>query len=266
MNVTAKELLARLQRHYIKPGELMAGGIFMPEVTLGVRRADALYIGFFQSRGRHLVGHEIKVSRADWLHELDQPAKAEAWEPNCHAWYVVAPSTSIVRPEELPEGWGLMVTGRSKTRMEIVVKAAVHPDRVPSWEATHALVQRADSLRMDAITKDRAATSERLYRDIEQRVAAGIAAHTGDDRLERERDRLFDQLTQLEQILGLTIADNRWQDGAVTVDEIRASFARWVAADKDVQRAIGTRFWDVQHAQDRLAEALTAIEKVRDNA
>ncbi|MDF2916606.1 MAG: hypothetical protein K0S70_823 [Microbacterium sp.] len=266
MNVTAKELLARLQRHYIKPGELMAGGIFMPEVTLGSRRADALYVGFFQSRGRHLVGHEIKVSRADWLHELDQPEKAEAWEPNCHAWYVVAPDASIVRPEELPEGWGLMILGRSKTRMEIVVKAAVHPERAPSWEATHALVQRADSLRIDAITKDRTATTERLYRDIEERVAAGVAAQTGDERLQRERDRLRSTLDQLEEILGLSVAESRWDDGAVTVDEIRASFARWLAADKDVQRAIATRFWDVQHAQTRLAEAAEAIEKVRDNA
>lgn len=65
--VTAGELLERLKRHYIKPGDLMPGGAFLPEVVLGSRRADALYVGFFRSRGKMLVGHEIKVSRADWV-------------------------------------------------------------------------------------------------------------------------------------------------------------------------------------------------------
>lgn len=260
----ATELLERLQRHYIKPGDLMPGGAFLPEVVLGSRRADALYVGFFQSRGKLLVGHELKVSRADWLHELDQPAKAEAWEPNCHSWYVVAPSTDIVRPEELPHGWGLMIPGRSKTRMTIVVKATLHPDRNPSWEATHALVQKMDSLRMRSIEKDREATHAKLYADIETKVEQRVALHTGDGRLQSERDYLSRIVDDLSDILGLKVTGSSWVDGdKATVDEIRTSFATWLAADKDVQRALGRRFFDLNNAQRSVAEAVTALEKLR---
>lgn len=77
-----EELLARLQRHYIKPGEQFPGGIFLPEVGWNGRsggRVDALYVGFTSTSGRRLVGHELKVSRSDWRHELDQPGKADGW-------------------------------------------------------------------------------------------------------------------------------------------------------------------------------------------
>jgi len=151
---TAKLMQEQLRRHYIAPGDL-PGGAFLPEVTMGSAgggRADALYVGFTSTRGHRLVGHEIKVTRADWLHELDQPEKAEVWASQCHAWYVVAPSTDIVRPEELPEGWGLMVANpRTATRLDIVVKAELHSDRIPSWTAMHSVVKRQDTLRANAI-------------------------------------------------------------------------------------------------------------------
>lgn len=261
--VTAGELLERLKRHYIKPGDLMPGGAFLPEVVLGSRRADALYVSFFRSRGKMLVGHEIKVSRADWLHELDQPAKAEAWEPNCHAWYVVAPSTQIVRPEELPEGWGLLIPGPSRTRMTVAVKAAVHEDRNPSWEATHALLQKMDTQRMRAIEADREKTREQAYADLQERAETLAAHRVGDAALQSEHDYLHQQLTDLQQILGLKIKRHGWADDDVTVEEIRTSFASWVAVDKDVQRAIGQRFNHLRQAQERIAEAVTAVDAVR---
>ncbi len=69
-----------------------------------------------------LIGHEVKVSRADWLHELKQPEKAEAWKRFCHEWYLVVSDAAIVREGELPDGWGLMVShGRS---LRLVTRAA----------------------------------------------------------------------------------------------------------------------------------------------
>lgn len=91
--VRAADLLTRLQRHYIKPGEVLPGGVFVPEVGVngGVQsRCDAIYVGFTSTSGRQLVGHELKVSRADWQHELDQAGKADFWHDNTHQWYVAA--------------------------------------------------------------------------------------------------------------------------------------------------------------------------------
>jgi len=89
--MNTSELLARLRRHYIKPGTPLPGGAFLSEVqtprdVFPQRRVDALYIGFTQSRGNLLDGHELKVSRSDWLHELDQFNKADWWFSHTHRW------------------------------------------------------------------------------------------------------------------------------------------------------------------------------------
>ncbi|ACL42240.1 conserved hypothetical protein (plasmid) [Pseudarthrobacter chlorophenolicus A6] len=58
-----------------------------------------------------LHGHEVKVSRADWLTELRDPTKADAIKRYMHRWWLVVPDASIVKPGELPDDWGLLVPG-----------------------------------------------------------------------------------------------------------------------------------------------------------
>lgn len=58
--------------------------------------------------GPLLHGHEVKVSRADWLHELKSPEKAEAFSRYCDYWWLVVSDKAIVR-DDLPDGWGLLV-------------------------------------------------------------------------------------------------------------------------------------------------------------
>lgn len=59
-----------------------------------------------------IIGHEVKVSRSDWLAELRNPDKSETWRKHCNRWFLVVPDASIVK-NDLPEGWGLMVLGTS---------------------------------------------------------------------------------------------------------------------------------------------------------
>jgi hypothetical protein len=59
--------------------------------------------------GYPIHGHEVKISRSDWLTELRDPDKAEAFRPYCDYWWLVVPDAAIVRAGELPDGWGLMV-------------------------------------------------------------------------------------------------------------------------------------------------------------
>jgi hypothetical protein len=73
-----------------------------------LRTADFIAVDTWESKGRRIHGHEVKVSRSDWLHELADPEKAEAWQRFVHHWWLVVPDASIVRPGELPEGWGLL--------------------------------------------------------------------------------------------------------------------------------------------------------------
>ena len=59
-------------------------------------------------KSQSIHGFEIKVSRSDWLTELSDPTKAEAWAKHCHYFWLVAAERSIVR-DDLPDGWGLLV-------------------------------------------------------------------------------------------------------------------------------------------------------------
>lgn len=83
-----------------------------------VRVADFIAIDKYAS-SQAIHGHEVKVSRADWLTELRDPSKAEAIKRYCHYWWLVVPDASIVKEGELPEGWGLMVQTRAGLRARI---------------------------------------------------------------------------------------------------------------------------------------------------
>lgn len=71
------------------------------------RIADAIVQDLWPSTGLPLHGHEIKVSRSDWLTELKDPSKADAFRRHMDYWWLVVSDKSIVR-DDLPDGWGLM--------------------------------------------------------------------------------------------------------------------------------------------------------------
>ncbi|BCI54985.1 hypothetical protein NIIDNTM18_42630 [Mycolicibacterium litorale] len=73
------------------------------------RVADFIAVDCWPTGGIELHGHEVKVSRSDWLHELKQPDKAEAFKRYMDRWWLVIPDAKIVKPGELPEDWGLLV-------------------------------------------------------------------------------------------------------------------------------------------------------------
>lgn len=70
------------------------------------RTADALVMSLWPSRGIHLIGFEIKISRNDFAKELADPSKAEEFARFCAQWFIAAPK-GLIKPEELPTGWGL---------------------------------------------------------------------------------------------------------------------------------------------------------------
>lgn len=179
-NVTnTSELLALLRRHYIKPGLDLPGGVFVPEVggngSWGASaRADAIYVGFTSSSGRILVGHELKISRADWLNELNKPGKADQWADQCHAWYLVVNDPAIVKPGELPAGWGLMSPGTSRTRMAVHTPAAVKPDHTPSWDAVRSVMARIDTLRASDVADAVESRDRARHNQYEKDIAAAV--------------------------------------------------------------------------------------------
>lgn len=174
-HASAATLVELIRTHFIRPLKVQPGGhlrdddrlpgaIVLTEVPspgTTARRIDALAIGLTRARAG-LDGFEIKVSRSDWLHELDQPRKADAWFDHTHRWWVLAPSTAIVHPEELPEGWGLMVPNpRSKHRLKPVVKAETRTPQL-DWPVMWEIVKKIDRIRADEVQDATDAVRERL--------------------------------------------------------------------------------------------------------
>lgn len=89
---------------------------FMAQVRNGTgftrkvtRTADALAMSLYPSRGLHLHGFEVKVSRSDFVKELKTPEKAEDIARFCSFWWIVAPDTNVAPVEMVPANWGLLV-------------------------------------------------------------------------------------------------------------------------------------------------------------
>lgn len=169
-----KALLAVLERHYIKAGtEEMPGGVFVPEVGFngpgGNRRADAIYIGFTAASGRLMIGHELKVTRSDWLRELDEPVKSCAWSEQCHEWWIVA-VPGVVKRDEVPAEWGLMEPPRGSRgrRMRVVKPAERFHGRQPSWDVCRSVLARWDTLRAKVIRD----SVDEVRRDAQERISA----------------------------------------------------------------------------------------------
>lgn len=248
------ELLQLLQRHYIKPGEQWPGGVFLPECGWNGggsgSRADALYIGFTSSSGRRLIGHELKVSRADWRKELDSPGKADPWHDQCHAWYVVAPGEDVVPAAEVPAGWGLLVPGRSKTRMKVLVRP-VYRDVQPSWDACRSIMSRHDTLRGQALADERWQIGQR-ERAVELREQQRAVAGDGLSRQDRERLELLDRLEKELAELGIDLRAYTWGDSEGASPEELGAALRLV---RSARRIAGRE----QYAVDSLRRSAQSV-------
>jgi hypothetical protein len=142
---TSSSMVAALERHYRgAPGSNDADAYATyTELTKNStgQRCDFLVVSLWESRGLAIDGHEIKVSRTDWLKELATPAKADTWWSVCHRWWLVVPDASLIHDGELPDGWGLMVPVVGRRRMKVLSKPTVLRVDPPMWLLT-ALVKR----------------------------------------------------------------------------------------------------------------------------
>lgn len=105
---TAAELKARVQRrHPLKKGWFTVTEFCPSSGGGGRERTDAVAVCLYSSRGFAVHGFEVKVSRSDWLGELNDPSKNSLGLTEVDYWWVVAPSVDVVRLSELESRWGL---------------------------------------------------------------------------------------------------------------------------------------------------------------
>jgi hypothetical protein len=76
------------------------------------RTADMMVQDLWPSMGLRLHGFEIKCSRSDWLNEVKDPTKAEAFKRHTHYWWLAIADKAMVKPGELPADWGMLTIGK----------------------------------------------------------------------------------------------------------------------------------------------------------
>jgi hypothetical protein len=157
---------------------------FFEQVADGVgwstrRRADAVVMGLWPSRGLWIQGFEIKVTRQDWKRELKNAAKAEDIQLFCDFWWIVAPQ-GMLPPEELPGTWGLYeVSEQRKLRVRV----------------------KAPKLEPKELSREFVAAIFRLHSDATEKMVARERASARREALETEHGPVSGKLEQLAQTL-----------------------------------------------------------------
>lgn len=141
---TERDMLDALARRYsaIRQGTIADRWVCADHVraTLGYSKKQRVcdfiaadkYPGMPYGSALAFHGHEVKVSRADWLKELSDPSKAETFKRHMHHWWLVVSDAKIVRDGELPEGWGLMVLGANGVLRAKVPAPRLEPLSMPT--------------------------------------------------------------------------------------------------------------------------------------
>lgn len=134
-----------------------------------VRTADAMAMSLWPSRGLYMTGFEVKVSRADWKKELEQPDKAEELARFCKMWFVACPDKMIDK-DEAPPGWGLIHV-KEDGGLKYAKPAPEHQAVEPTWMLFASLIRDVVENWVPSTLVDQrieAASRERMARRIEQ--------------------------------------------------------------------------------------------------
>lgn len=139
--LTAEEVFAALRKRVLGPEGQGHRAFLFPEVQLEGRRADAMSIDLWHSRGHLIQGFEIKVAREDWLRELHHPEKADGTVALCdHFWLVTNPG--VLHPNELPEKWGLLLTNGRRRHLAVAKEAPRLKPIAPTHEFLVSMLNR----------------------------------------------------------------------------------------------------------------------------
>lgn len=262
--MSTAQLLEQLHAHYIKPEDRLsqagAGAVFLTEVTApnSTRRADAVYLGLWQSRGAGEIDVcELKTSRSDWRRELDNPAKAEAWWPYSTRFWVVAPSTDVVPAEEVPDGWGLMVPGTRGRRFKTIVKPAVREPQL-TMALLLTLLKNTETTRTNAI-KNLGYQLQQEHHKREQQLRRELAT-TADPKTKQR----LEALAELEKNLGFEIGTLSWrkQIEPALAGRAMADYIRDEAARQNATEDLDYQAKSLERLAERLTEAAAELRAI----
>ena len=187
------------------------------EVASGIGRhsgryADAITMSLFPSRGLDFHGFEIKHNRADWLRELKNPEKADLIASYCDYWWVVISDEKIVKLDEVPRPWGVLVR---KGASLVQTKAAKRlKARKIDRTFVAALLRRAEEMAANErkLAQQKYSDTPEIKKSYEKGKKAGIEEANEDFKMETaNHSSLKREVAEFERKSGLDI--NQWNGG-----------------------------------------------------
>jgi hypothetical protein len=195
------------------------------------RHADALALNLWPSRGLHLSGFEMKSYRGDWLRELKDPEKAEEIAKYCNYWWIVAANASIVKPDELPQPWGLMVWDEKKAALVKIKAAPFREATPPDLPFIAAMLRKAQEV----------VTPEAVIEEV-RRKAREEGRKEGEERARFDLEdfrKLKERVRAFEKVSGVKI--DGWEDAHDIGEAVNAVLHGTVAREQARLRSIAER-------------------------
>lgn len=257
--LSTDELFERLERRVLGPEGQGHRAFLLPEVQIENRRADAMAVGLWDSRGQLVEGFELKSNREDWLREYEDHQKAEPCMAMCdHFWLVTNPG--VVEMRELPPKWGLLLSAGRRRHLVVAKEAPTLREDVShpvSREVIAGFLRRVQIIGVEdreAIRKagyeNGRASVEHDHEDLEVRL----------ERAEREARQHDEAYQAFLDKAGMGFWS--WRPTA----EHLALFGEIAAAIKEGERGIGRILSDLEQGQklatnvaDRLRSAVSKI-------
>lgn len=216
--ITADDLRKMLRRKYGGDGYAL-----FDEVHDGIgdgknRACDVLGMSLWPSKGLGIIGFEIKLSRADFLNELRDPDKSDAFKRYCDRWWLVARSKSIVQ-NDLPPGWGMM-WARGDKLVVSVGAPKLEPEPMPQGMLA-SLLRRASESSATKAALDESYEKGRLF---------------GEKMGKREKERrrkLQERIAVFEEASGVELDKwGHWGEIGAAVKVVQGLHGQWGSVEK----------------------------------
>lgn len=264
----ASDVAAMLDRHYYLDEKPWAGvGIQEIQSPCQTRRADYLYVPCTTGGGMgDLIGHEIKVTRADVLNDISDPTKADAWAKYCTAWYLVVSDAAFVEGLDVPPAWGILAPPpKANGRRMRVIRPAPR-----TQSQSHELALKHIVKHMNNHMGERLRKSERMEQHYKEQLAkahqqvkelrienASFDPH--DRSILGRRKQLIELLVLLDQA---TAHDWQWQDDNETIVQAIVDSGQVARISKQVATEIERTIRDLESEFDPLRRSRDQLLKV----
>lgn len=225
--------------------------------------ADAIAMGLFPSRGLHIHGFEIKISRTDWLKELRNPAKAEGVAKYCDYFWLLTSEEGIATKDEVPAGWGLYVL--KGKHLEEVKRARKLNSKNPDRPFIGAMLRRANEM----AERERRRAQEEIDKDKFVQQARKDAEKRAEERFQedlqiatREHEALKHQIEEFENVSGIKIDNWNGRKMGEAVNLLsKLSTAREVDRLAYLARDLESQIRDITKGVDELKQVATSVFK-----